>query len=463
MGFLMSIFARIAVCVLLSAASLAHVLPANATTLKDAMARAYETNPEINAARAQVRSVDEGVTQAKSGYRPNVSAGADIGSSSTRNSFGSSNTEPYGYSVTVTQPLFRGFRTKNSVSSAEANVLSSRQTLANTEQNVLLSAVGAYMDVLSTRAIVNLRQRDVDALSEQLNGTTARFNVGEVTRTDVAQSQARLSLSQAQLTAAVADSMSAEAVFVQIVGSEPGQLARPNNIASLLPRSLQQALQLARENHPSILAAEFAVLSAEHNVKVIEGELLPSASIEGSYQSRWNSSNFSGQNETSSITARVNVPLYQGGVVYSRTRQAKEQMARQTLLTDIARRQVHASTVSAWEQLKAARQQIAATQKSVSAAQLALTGLNEEFRVGQRSTIDVLDARRDVLTAQISLVQAQSNEVYAAFSLLAAVGQLRIDSLQLPATQYAPEVHYQHVKNRWFGTDVPEYGFKKDD
>ena len=231
----------------------------------------------------------------------------------------------------------------------------------------------------------------------------------------------------------------------------------------LLPSTLQEATNTALQNHPSILAGEFGILAAEHAVKVVEGELLPSASVEGSYQSRWGGNTFGNQNETASVTARLNVPLYQGGVVYSRARQAKEELARQTLITDIARRQVRANTVSAWEQLKAARQQIIATQNSVNAAQLAADGLAEEFRVGQRSTIDVLDARREVLNAQIALVQAQSSEVVAAFSLLAAMGQLQLDSLNLPAARYDAEVHYQQVKNRWFGTNVPDYGFTRSE
>ena len=191
---------------------------ADAKDLKEAMAQAYETNPEINAARAQLRAINEGVPQAKSGYRPTVSGSADVGRSWNDSPIGDSITNPRGYSVTVSQPIFRGLRTKNSISAAEARVLAGRQDLANTEQNVLFAAVSAYMDVMSTRAIVGLRQRDLDALAEQLRGTQARFNVGEVTRTDVAQSQARLALSQSQLTAAIADSMTAEANFVRVVG-----------------------------------------------------------------------------------------------------------------------------------------------------------------------------------------------------------------------------------------------------
>lgn len=440
---------------------LCSTVPAGATTLQEALSQAYRDNPTLNAERARVRSVDENVPQAKSGYRPTVSATADIGREWTDTPAGSNARTPRGYGISIEQPLFRGFRTKNSISRAEAQVLSARQSLADVEQNVLLDAVTAYMDVLNTRAIVSLRQRDVAALREQVEGTQARFEAGEATRTDIAQGQARLSLSRSQLTAAQAQQFAAEARYVQVIGSEPRDLRRPPSIVALLPNTLVEAKRMAAENHPAILAAEFAVIAAEYQVKVAKGELLPTASVEASYNSRWDSSSFGGQSEGASIIGRVNVPLYQGGVAHSRTRQAKEDLARAVLETDIARRQIEANVVSAWESLKAARQQIQANRASLDAAQLALDGIREEFRVGQRSTIDVLDAQREVVTAQIALVQAQRDEVVAAYALLAATGQLNINSLQLAARAYNPEEHYQQVKNRWFGINVPAYDFER--
>lgn len=442
-------------------AGLTLLSPASATTLNEALGRAYETNPVLNAERARLRAVNESVTQAKAGYRPNVSAGADIGQTWTNTPLSNTTNNPRGYSVSVQQPLFRGFRTQNAVSGAEASVLSARQALADVEQNVLLDAVTAYMDVLNTRAIVALRERDVAALEEQLGGSRARFEVGELTRTDVAQAQARVSLSISQLTAARANQFAAEARYVQIIGREPHGLQRPMSVRGLLPPSLDAARQMALVNHPAILASEFAVAAADYQVKVIQGELLPSASVEASYGQRWGTGGQSGRTENMSITGRINVPIYEGGVAHSRTRQAKEELARSTLQTDIARRQVEATLVSAWQFLAATRQQIEANQSSLQAAQLALDGIREEFRVGQRSTIDVLDAQRDVLTAQVNLVQAQRDEVVAAFTLLAATGQMQIDSLRLPAQRYDAEVHYQQVKDRWFGVDVPDYQFQR--
>ena len=279
---------------------------------------------------AQQHSVaDENLPIAKSGYRPKISASADIGASRSVSSgptFGTSKStlHPGGFGITISQDLFRGFRTVNSIGAAEAGIRASRETLRNTEQNVLFDAASAYFDVILARQIVDIRKRNLAFLNEQSRASQSRLEVGEGTRTDVAQSNARRALARSQLSAAVAQVQSSSAIFQQVIGHAPSRLKMPRSIARLYPKSLNSAFSVAFSEHPALKATGHLVDAAEFNVRVSEGVLLPTLSLEGSASRRYNPSSTVDRSSSASVTARLVIPIYQGGAATATIRQNKE-------------------------------------------------------------------------------------------------------------------------------------------
>ncbi len=437
------------------------VSDASAETIFGAMASAYSSNPTLNAQRAATRVADENLPLAKSGYRPRINATADIGASRSVSSgptFGTSKStlHPGGFGVTISQDLFRGFRTVNSVKAAESGIRASRETLRNTEQNVLFDAASAYFDVILARQIVDIRKRNLAFLNEQSRASQSRLEVGEGTRTDVAQSNARRALARSQLSAAVAQVKSSSAVFQQVVGHAPGNLKMPGSIARLYPRSLNSAFSVAFSEHPALKATAHLVDAAEFNVKVSEGALLPTFSLEGSANRRFNPTSTVDRSNSASITARLVVPIYQGGASTAAIRQNKETLGQRRIEVDISRNQVRAAVVSAWSQMQAANASTAANNQQVRAAKLALSGVIEERNVGQRTTLDVLNAQSDVLTARESLVNSRRTEMVAGFAILSAIGRLNHKRLGLKVTSYKPKDHYRAVKDKWYGWRTPD-------
>lgn len=435
------------------------IADADAQTLNNALAAAYANNPSLNAARAQLRGIDENVSQALGGWRPQVFGSVSAGHSSTFPQPGSSthqNTAAVG--VQIDQPVFRGFRTVNSTRQAESAVRAQRESLRSTEQTVMFDAAQAYMDVIRDTAIVSLRQSDIKFLREQVRAARDRFSVGEGTRTDVSQAEARLSAAQSQLNLALANLNASRAVFRQVIGVEAASLVPDATVRRLLPQSMDSAIAIGTGGHPAILAAQHNVDVAAFNVKAIEGELMPSVSLEGNLQRQWNPSPTGAIDHTdsASVFGRVSVPIYQGGVVSSRVRQAKEQLGNARILVDVARDQVRAAVVASWGQYQAAEASILAARAQVEASQLALNGVVEEQRVGQRTTLDVLDSQRELINAQVSLVTAQRDSVVAAFALVSAIGRLTADQLQLGVAAFDPVEHADKVRDKWFGLRTPD-------
>jgi outer membrane protein len=434
-------------------------LPAWAQTLPQALAAAYWNNPEINAARAQTRAVDEGVPLAKSGQRPRVSAFSQITGQASRQRVGGTTTSDERidatYGIAVEQDIFRGFRTRNEIREAEAAVLASRHTLANTVQNILFDAAQAYMDVLRDQAVLQLRTRNVEFLQEQLQAALDRFEVGEVTRTDVAQTRARLAEGQANVSLAQANLRASMATFRQVVGQEVRGLSPGFAFGNLLPNSLQAAISAGQAGHPAILAAIYVADADAFEVKQIEGEFLPRVSIEGTAQ-RTVGLDSDDSRTVGTVTGRVTIPIYQGGATHARLRQAKERMGESRIAVDIRREQVRAAAVASWYQLEAATAAIAAATTAVEAAQVALEGIQEELRVGQRTTLDVLDAQRELLDARVTLVLAQRDRVVSSFAILSAMGYLSAERLNLPTARYDPQEHYLEVRDKWFGLRTPD-------
>lgn len=434
---------------------------ASAETLLQALSAAYSNNPELNAARAATRAVDEGVSQALSGYRPEVSASGSINHTWTdmdmRNgSDSSTDSGSATLGLNVTQNLFRGFRTANGTKQAEAAVLASRASLKNTEQNILFDAAEAFMNVLRDQALVELRSQNVTFLSEQGRATRDRFEVGETTRTDVAQADARVSLAASELNLAQANLNSSRAIYQQVIGNRPSNLQQKFSPNRLIPNNMDAALAVALSDHPAILSATYSADAASFDTKVIEGELLPTVTLEGDLTRTYNFDGATRSRDDASITGRVTIPIYQGGRVSSRVRQAKQVEGQRLLELDLARHQVRASVISSWGQLTASRAVIIAAEAQRNASQIALSGVIEEQRVGQRTTLDVLNAQQELQDARVNLVSARRDQVVAAFALASAVGKLTAERLGLGAQIYQPEEHYEKVRDKWFGLRTPD-------
>jgi len=432
------------------------VSSAHAETIRESLALAYANNPTLNAARAQLRGVDENVPQALSGWRPTVSASASAGRLAT----GSDSVIDYrnnaSISLTVSQTLFRGFRTINSTRQAEAVVRAQRESLMSTEQDTLLDASTAYVDVIRDTALVSLQRSDLAFLQEQVRAARDRFDVGEGTRTDVSQAEARASEARASLNTALANLNTSRAIYRQVIGIEARSLSADTTISRYVPKSLDEALQQSETHQPLIRQAQHLVDAAIFNIKAIEGELLPTVTLDGSISRSWNQSALTDYSDNAQIFGNVSIPLYQGGGVSSRVRQAKEELGQTRLQLDVTRDQIRANVISAWGNYQAAEASILAAQAAVEAQKLALEGVIEEQRVGQRTTLDVLDAQRELVSQQSSLVTAQRNRIVGGYQLVAAVGRLDAASLGLNVVRYQPKQHYKAVRDKWIGLRTPD-------
>jgi outer membrane protein len=434
---------------------------ARAETLETALSRAYSANPTLNSQRANLRAANENVPRALSGYRPRVTATADAGISFSESDLGNGRRSsvasgPRGVGLQVDQTLFNGNRTYNSTRRAESSVFATREALRNVEQTILFDAVASYMNVLRDTAILNLERNNGEVIEEQLRQTRDRFNVGEVTRTDVAQAEARLAGARSRASAAEATLRGSIATYRRIVGVEPRRLAPGRPADSLLPRSLDQAVASGLVEHPQIRSALHSVDVAELDVKVAEGELYPTLGVRGAVSQRYDVQGSGDARGSASALATLTVPLYEGGEVYARVRQAKEVAGQRRIEVDIARDTVRAGVITAWSQLEAARAQIAAAEAQVQAAETALTGVREEARVGQRTTLDVLNAQQELLSARVNLITAQRDRVVASYLILQSTGRLNAQLLRLAVEKYDPKKHYDQVKDLWIGVRTPD-------
>lgn len=442
-----SVLATVTAIALLTATGASHA----AESIYSALAKAYENNATLNSARAGVRIANEGVPLAKSGYRPRVQSTASLTHSSTS---GGARASSASFGVSISQTIFDGFQTRNNVQSAEAAIRAQRANLTNTEQNILFDAAQAFMDVVEARQIAALRAQNIAALEEQLRSERARFEVGEGTRTDVAQAQATLATARALLASAQGDINSAESVYQQVVGQRPGTLSPAKPLSKLLPKSLGSAEQTALSSHPGIRASLAAVDAGVYDVKSAEGSFLPNVS--GSASVTNSSTDSTSGTTTGRLGIDVTIPIYQGGQASATVRQRKESLGQARIEVDVTRDSVRAAVGSSYSQLSASRAALSANQETLRAAQLALSGVVEERNVGQRTTLDVLNARSSVLDAQISLAQSQRNVVVSSYALASATGRLTAKRLGLKVAAHDPEEHYKATKDRWFGLRTPD-------
>ena len=425
--------------------------------------------------RAILRATDEGVPQALSGYRPRVSITANGGeqSISTTNRVVGPTTLPnapavyftqsgsngsYGAGLSITQNLFNGFQTGNRTRQAEGQVFAARETLRAIEQTVLLNAATAYMNLLRDSAILDLQRRNVEVLGEGIRQTRDRFNVGEVTRTDVAQSESRLAAGRSQVLTAESNYKTSGAIYRQVIGAEPGRLVAATPVDRFSPRTLDVAVGVGTAQNPNVTSAQYNVDVALLQVKVAEGALLPTVALQGNLTKNFfplGSLN-TVESYAASVVGQVTVPIYQGGAEYSAIRQAKETFGQKRLDLDTARDQARQTIVQSWGQLEAAKGNIDATNAQVQATEIALNGVREEARVGQRTTLDVLNAQQDLVNARVALVGAQRDRVVASYALLNSIGRLSPLILGLPVPTYDGQVHYHQVRDNWTGVRTPD-------
>ena len=450
------------VALLALSVALASSGSARAETISSALARAYSTSPDINAQRANTRAIDENIAKTTAGYRPTVAGTSSVGRAYNETQLLNAIdrvtvTSPRTAGVTVTETLFNGNRTANQVRQADSQVMQAREQLRLTELSLLYNAATAYMNVLRDTAVLNLRRNNVQVLQEQLRQTQDRFQVGEVTRTDVAQAESALAQGQADAFAAQSNLQISIATYRQLVGVEPHDLAPARPLDNLLPRSLDAAIALSQHEHPQVTAALQAVDIAAYAIKIAEGALLPTLTAQGAATQAYDYQYTVGaRNFNASATLNLNVPLYQGGSEYAQVRQAKEQMSQARLQADLARDTVRANVVSSWGVYQNARAVIQAQQAAVRAAEIALNGVREEAKVGQRTTLDVLNAQQTLLNTRVLLVTAQRDRVVGSYAVLASSGVLSAEKLGLAVEAYDPTIHYDQVKDKWIGLRTPD-------
>lgn len=442
--------------------------PSFAETLIDALSAAYQYSPTLDAERARQRARDEDISRANAGYRPDISASTSVGretswskspirgnSSFENSAFGHTLNSPRGYSFDAVQPVFTGFQVTNAVNSAEATDRAGRETLRQTEQQVLLDAVTAYGDVVRDQAIVKLNENNLKFLDAELQATQDRFNVGEVTKTDVAQAQARRALGQSDLDLARANLKSSRAIFEQVIGHPPAKLAEPNPNTRLVPHSVTEAVAIGTKENPQVVQALYSEQAARFDVDKIRGELLPQAQIEANWTDTFDPQDLIDRTSTASFVGRVNIPIYPaGGEVYARLRQAKHTHISLLQQIEEARSLAQSQVVQAWSQLQGFKAQSESDRASITANTTALEGVKEEERVGQRTLLDVLNAQQELLQSQVNLETTKRNILVASYTVVSAIGRLSVSEVGAATEVYHPEVHYQEVRNKWFGIDI---------
>ena len=429
---------------------LASVTPstAGAESLKDALSAAYQTNPTIRAERARLRATGEARAQAWAGALPQITGGGSYSRtdiSSTSNFGGGqvpieSKIDTLAASVTGELPVFTGFRNFNAIKQAGARIRAGGAQLVSVEQQVLSQVAAAYFDVQRNMAVYDLNKKNVDVLLRQQRMAQVRFDVGEITKTDVAQADARLAEARAQLTNAQGTLAISRATYAQLVGAVPGELETVDTLPEL-PDTLEDAQALAMQFAPALVGAREQSEVSRRQVSIARGALLPSVSLTTSYQYAEEPSPFTIEDEQFAYGARASIPLFQGGLNYSRIREAKALHASDKSRVQEAERQTRANVIAVWERLQASRAVIKSAELGVDANRLALEGVNKESLLGTRTTLDVLDAERELLNAEVSLVTAKRDEQAAAFDLLAATGILTPEAIGIEGLDAAGEAY----------------------
>lgn len=437
---------------------------AEADTLKEALSKAYLNNPALEAQRASLRATDERVPQALSGFRPTITAYGEGGAKRIENNSDTILTQagvnkkqdlqPYTLFGQITQPIYRGGQTAAQTRAAENLVRQERANLTTQEQNVLFDATTAYMNVYRDQSVLDLTIRNEQRLARQLEATRDRFRVGEVTRTDVFQAEARLAQATAERIQAEGQLDQSRADYRNVVGEAPGRLDTAP-MPEKMPGSLDATIKLSLAGNPRIFAAEYGERQALDTVDQRYGALLPSLSVIGRAQRAVEEFNDDASYDQFEALLRLDVPLYRAGTDYSQIREAKQRVMQQRRLIDQSRRDAIRAATQAWIALETAQAQVGSRRKQVEANQVALEGVQREAEVGARTVLDILNAEQELLTSEVDLVRSQRDEVVSAYQVKTAVGDLTAQALNLDVPYYSPTEHYDSVRGLWFGTSAP--------
>ena len=430
-------------------------LPAGAQTLDEALAAAYETNPTLRAQRAQLRATDEGLPEARAGWRPSLTAEGQAGAGTVDFGTGAEDLRPLAYGLQANQPLYRGGRTSASTARAKNLIMAERARLASVEQTILLQAATAYIDVMRDLRVLELNISSEQVLARELNATEDRFRVGELTLTDVAQARARVAGATAGRIQAEGDLQASRAEYQRIIG-RPAEAPQLPPEPEGLPLTLQEALELSDKDNPDIVAARYLEQAARDDISFARGEMLPTLSLNGQVEHREEFSSPGSESDSAQVTAQLSIPLYQGGAPSARVRRAKQVAGQRRIQLEETRRAVRAQANSSWEILAVARARILQFQAQVAANTTALEGTREQARVGSRILLDVLNAEQELLDAQVSLVVARRDSFVAGLQVLVSIGRLTARDLNLDVEYYDESAYYNDVKGKLGGTDINE-------
>lgn len=421
-------------------------------TLQTVLASVYNSNPRLLAERARLREIDETYIQARAQGRPSLSVGGSfdaqvVRTPETNNFFGTSGGTttgtPYAGQVSLVQPIYQGGRIKALKRQAQAGILAARAGLENAENNIFLSAANAYVDVLRDEEAALIRRNNVRVLDRQLIAANERFDVGEGTRTDIAQSESRLAAAEAGLAQADAQLQVSRALFVRIVGRVPNQLSPAPEF--MLPTTLDQATLLARDNNPQLLAAYYNELAGDAAIDIAKSAGRPTLSLQGSLVASRQTILGISETDQATIGAQLNIPIFSGGANASRVRQAKHAKTRLGFESRDTERAVDQTVAQVWAQMDAARRIVETSRRQVAAAEVAFEGVTLEQQVGTRTQLDVLDAEQETLNARLNLINSERDLNAAVFQLLSVIGVFDADGIALPITQHDPNAYLSDV------------------
>lgn len=455
---------------MLTASLLVGSAPLSAETLQEALTSAYTYNPALEAGRSDLRAVDENVSIANAGYRPVIAANGSlswedtkIGGNGGAVAVDSSGNLTQGginrsatYGIGISQPIFTGMQTTNKVRVAEAGVRSARELLRDSERNILMQAVTAYVGVLSAQQSVKAFEESLGRLDKEVSVAKERVELTELTLTDLAQSELRRTNAVTSLASARADLKSARAAYLNFVGHEPSALQFPK-VPGGLPNSVSEARAIADQENPLVVSSLYNEMAAGHVVDQIRGQLLPQVSLEASWDDEYNTQGVAFRRSTL-VQGRVDVPIYDGGSTHAAIRQAKQIHLGRIQTIGAARAVVQQAVTTAWSQLEAARARVVLGNARIKSSQVALKGVRGEEAIGQRTLLDVLNAEQDILDSQVAQILARRDVVIASYEVLSQIGRLSVEQLGLQTLVYDPNVHYEEVRRKWFGLDITDAG-----
>lgn len=441
---------------LLGLATTAFSSPSLAQSLEEALIGAYGTNAALIAAREELRAVNEQVPQALAGYRPSLSSFVRAGGAYefTADDDEDAGTGTAAAGVTLTQPLYRGGRTSAGVSGAESIVLSERERYRAVEQEILLQAANAYLDVLRDQTILDLSKQSTAIVGDQVSAFRRQLEAGAATRTDVTQGEARLARTEANLARVEAALAASRAAFVEVTGSLPEGLAAPDDGRYALPSSLADLELSALRNNPAIRAAAYAEIAARHDIDVAKGWGGPEVDLVGSVQYFSETTDSDAVDLDDDFAAarlelRLTLPLYDG-VYGSRSRQSERIAGQRQAELQSIRRSVERQAAGAWQEWTSSRIQIERLTEAVALAKAALDGLGKEHRLGERTALDLLNGEQELLDVSIDLAHARRDHLAARFQTLTLQGSFTVDQLELDTKIYDIEADFQAVRDTWF-------------